>query len=191
MYRKVYRHTIMEEGAAVIIILGLSLILLFIKMEDFERLGILSGGRIHVCAGCAAAVLVIWLVSSAFTGASSRLRREIRSLGLDEQEISRDFQYGILHHAMFGVISIGNRYTVYASRREAFVLPNECIRFVERFHRMSVQKVNFSKVRSDYYGVAIHTDRGVRRIRSDQSGVNRIIEGFRRRGIYENVIKDC
>lgn len=32
---------------------------------------------------------------------------------------------------------------------------------------------------------------GVRHIRSDESGVDRIVEGFRRRGIYENVIKDC
>lgn len=191
MYREVYRHTLMEEGAAVIIILALALILIFIKLGDLEKLGVSLEGRIYVCAGCAAAVLAVWLVSSVLVGAPARLRREIRNGGLDEQGISRDFQYGILHHAMCGVICIGNRYTIYASRGEAFVLPNECIRFVKRTHRTFVQKVNFSKMKTNHYGVAIYTDQGVRHIRSDESGVDRIVEGFRRRGIYENVIKDC
>lgn len=181
MYQEVYWHTLVEEGTAVVFILVLALIYLFLRMGDLD---VSLKWRLYLCGGCAGLVIVVWLVSSWFAGASARLRREIRNNGLDEREIERDFMRSITYHAMFGIIGIGNQYTVYASRREAFVLPNEAIHSVKRVNRTNVYRVNrWNEMKSSHYGIVIHTDQGGRQIWSDEIGTDLILDEFHRRGM--------
>lgn len=180
MYVDVYLKATAKELLAFILVSLMFLLLIGSKMEELAKAlefepyeGFVVFGIIDVLC------LAGWIISTYFTGAVPKLKKEIERKGYDEEAVKRDYSRGNFFSVQMGVLNIGSTFVIYARRRECCVVLVESIRSVQRVY--FCERVNGVKV--DHYIVRIYTDTGMVQMWSDDIGVDLIIEEFRKRGI--------
>lgn len=180
MYVDVYLKATAQELIVFVLISLLFLLIIGAKMEElakaleFEpREGFAVFGIIIVL--CFAG----WLISTYFTGAVPKLKKEIEQRGYDEEAVKRDYSRGIFFSVQMGVLNIGSTFVIYARRRECCVVLLDSIRSVQRVYF----RENVKGFKADHYIVRMYTDSGMVQMWSDDIGVDLIIEEFRKRGI--------
>lgn len=180
MYVDVYLKATAQELLAFILVSLMFLLLIGSKMEELAKAlefepyeGFVVFGIIDVLC------LAGWLISTYFTGAVPKLKKEIERKGYDEEAVKRDYSRGNFFSVQMGVLNIGSTFVIYARRRECCVVLVESIRSVQRVY--FCERVN--GVKADHYIVRMYTDTGMVPMWSDDIGVDLIIEEFRKRGI--------
>lgn len=178
MYVDVYLRA---ESQELIVFVLICLLFLQVIGSKFKELRVEPREGFATLGVVAALCFAGWLISTYFTGAVPKLKKEIKRRGYDEEAVKRDYSRGNFFYVQMGVLSIGPRYVIYARRRECCVVLLENIRSVQRVYFREDIKGKGFKVNN--YIVRIYTDTGTVQMWSDDMGVDLIIEGFRKRGI--------
>lgn len=180
MYVDVYLKSTAQELLGFVVISLLFLILIGTKMSALEEaLEVAPGKGFAVLAIAAALCFAGWLISTYFAGAVSKLKKEIRSRGYDEEAVKRDYSRGKFFFVKMGVLNIGDMFVVYARRRECCVVSLQSIRSVQRVYF----RESYRGIQADHYIVKMYMDSGMVQMWSDDVGTELIIEQFRKCGI--------
>lgn len=180
MYVDVYLKSTAQELFGFVVISLLFLIVIGTKMSALEKaLEVAPGKGFVVLAIATALCFAGWLLSTYFVGAVSKLKKEIRRRGYDEEAVKRDYSRGKFFSVNMGVLNIGDTFVIYARRRECCVVSLQSIRSVQSAYF----RESYRGIEADRYIVKMYTDTDMVQMSSDDVGMELIIEQFRKCGI--------